>query len=362
MNYDYVIVGSGLTGAVLARSLADAGNRVLVLDRREHLGGNVADKCHPSGIIVHTYGPHTFRTNSDAIWEFVNRFTRFTDYRWMVKSVVNGKLENWPIARSYIERVCGPDWKPAEPRDRPANFEEAALSLMPREIYETFVKKYTEKQWGVPATSLDAKLCKRFNVHHDDSPYLTPTAKHQGIPVEGYSVMMGRMLQGIPLLLNVDYLACREEFRPKQLLVFTGPIDEYFNYELGKLVYRGQQRQVTYHPQTDWVQPCPVINNPTGAPHVRDVEWKHVMPRRYADRIGGAVITRETPFTPTNPDQYEYPFPDDANGALYEKYRKLAKEEAGVMICGRLGGVSLPRHGSRHRASPQAGSSVAGAK
>ena len=190
MKHDYVIAGSGLTGAVLARLLTDAGESVVVLDRRPHLGGNVADRRHESGIKVHMYGPHYFRTVSDDIWQFVNRFTRFYPYQHQVKSLVDGRLENWPISGSYIRRVCGARWQPAIANSKPRNFEEAALSLMPCVIYEKFVKRYSEKQWGVRADRLAARLCQRFDVRHDDNPYLTPKAKYQGIPSEGYSKMM----------------------------------------------------------------------------------------------------------------------------------------------------------------------------
>ena len=151
MNEDYLIVGSGLTGAVISRILTDAGKRVLVLDRRSHLGGNVHDHFHPSGIRIHTYGPHYFRTNDDELWQFVNRFATFYKYEAALKSWVDGKYENWPIAASYIRRVIGEKWEP-EFKGQAANFEEASLGMMPRLVYEKFVKGYNEKQWGVPAS------------------------------------------------------------------------------------------------------------------------------------------------------------------------------------------------------------------
>jgi UDP-galactopyranose mutase len=333
---DYVIVGSGLTGAVIARLLTDAGQRVMVLDRRPQLGGNVADYVHPSGINVHRYGPHLFRTVSDDIWKFVNRFATFHPYQHQIRSWVDGKLENWPIAGSYIRRVCGEAWQPEFTR-RPANFEEAALGLMPRVIYETFVKGYSEKQWGVPARTLSAKLCRRFDVRADDNPYLTPQAKYQGIPTEGYSAMMERMLAGIPLVLNFDFLKDREAFKARKKLIFTGPIDEFYEFELGRLEYRGQRRQLTYLPEVDWAQPCAQLNNPGAGEHIRDVEWKHLMRGDLAARIQGTVLTRETPWSPENPENYEYPFPDERNEQLYEAYRQLAQQDPQTLICGRLG-------------------------
>jgi UDP-galactopyranose mutase len=337
MKFNYVIVGSGLTGAVFARLLTDAGESVVVLDRRVHLGGNVADEQHSSGIRIHTYGPHYFRTVSDSVWQFVNRFSHFHPYRHQVKSLVDGRLENWPIAESYIRRVCGDDWRPAITDSQPDNFEDAALSLMPRVIYEKFVKGYTEKQWGVPARKLAAQLCKRFDVRHDDNPLLTPKAKHQGIPADGYTAMMRRMLDGIPLRLGVDYLSHREEFRPRKLLIFTGPIDEYFDYEIGELAYRGQRRETTYVAEAGFVHPSAQINNPGDGAHIRDIEWKHLMPLRAASSANGTVITRETPFSPDDPQHYEYPFPDEINRTGFRAYQGLAEDEPGVLICGRLG-------------------------
>ena len=174
-SLDYLVVGSGLTGATIARMLADSGARVLVLDRREHLGGNVHDREHESGIRIHAYGPHYFRTRSDEVWDFVNRFARFYSYEARVMTHIDGTYEHWPVAASYINRTVGPAWQPAF-TGVPSNFEEAALSIMPWHVYELFVKEYTEKQWGVPASHLSADLCRRFDVRLDDDPRLTPHA------------------------------------------------------------------------------------------------------------------------------------------------------------------------------------------
>src|SRR5580698_10522524 len=164
---DYLVIGSGLTGAVIARLLADAGREVLVLERRAHLGGNVHDHTHPSGIRIHTYGPHYFRTSSERIWEFATRFTPFYPYEAALLSRVDGELAQWPIAGGYIERRVGPNWKP-DFQGIPANFEEAALAIMPRLIYEKFVKEYNEKQWGVSSRTLSVRLCGRFDIRNDD--------------------------------------------------------------------------------------------------------------------------------------------------------------------------------------------------
>jgi UDP-galactopyranose mutase len=337
LTADYVIIGSGLTGATIARVLSDAGREVIVLDRRDHVGGNVHDHTHPSGIRIHTYGPHYFRTNSDPLWEFVNRFASFHPYEAALKSFVDGQHENWPIAASYIRRTIGASWEPAF-KGSPHNFEEASLAMMPRLIYEKFVKPYSEKQWGVPATELSAALARRFDVREDDEPRLM-RHKHQGLPTHGYAAWMRRMLAGIPVFLNVDYLHVRDQIEARHLLVFTGPIDEFFGFDLGKLAYRGQRRVEEYLPDVAYAQPCGQVNNPDHAngPHIRTLEWKHMMPPEHATRIRGSVLTREITVSPSDPNQYEYPFPDDANKQLYEQYRARAETLSHVLIAGRLG-------------------------
>lgn len=338
LKADYVVVGSGLTGAVIARLLHDAGREVVVLDRRHHAGGNVHDHVHGSGIRVHTYGPHYFRTSSDRIWDFCRRFGEFFPYHACTKSEVDGALENWPVAASFIARTVGPGWQP-EFKGQPRNFEQAALSMMPRVIYEKFVKEYNEKQWGVPATSLSADLCKRFDVRLNDEPQLTPNARYQGIPVEGYARWMSAMIQGIPLTLNFDYLRHRGEVRARRSLIFTGPIDEFFDFTYGRLQYRGQIREHHFTEATSSVQPVGQVNFPQhrSGKLIRRLEWKHMMQKGTADLIGGTLVTTETAYSPTNPGDYEYPFPDQANRLLYNRYRGDADRLKGTVICGRLG-------------------------
>lgn len=337
LTADYVIVGSGLTGATIARHLHDAGREVLVLERRNHVGGNVHDYVHPSGIRIHTYGPHYFRTNSEEIWEFVNRFGAFYKYEAVVKSYVDGRYENWPVTIGYIRQMIGDHWEP-EFKGIPTNFEEASLAMMPRLIYEKFVAGYTEKQWGVSPRALSVELAKRFDVRQDDDLRLV-RHKYQGIPVDGYAALMRNMLTGIPVMLNTDYLKVREQFHAHRCLVFTGPIDEFFEYDLGRLAYRSQQREHIYLPDVDYAQPCGQVNNPDPAngPHIRTLEWKHMMPREYADRIQGTVVTREIAVSPADSNHCEYPFPDEQNTHLYQRYRERAASIPNLLICGRLG-------------------------
>ncbi len=335
---DYLIVGSGLTGSVIARALADAGRDVLIVDRREHVGGNVHDHTHDSGVRIHTYGPHYFRTNSDRIWEFVTRFAEFYKYEACLKTLVDGRHENWPIAASYIAEHIGANWKPKF-TGTPRNFEEAALSLMPRAIYEKFIKEYNEKQWGVPAHTLSADLCKRFDVRADDEPRLKPDCKHQGIPLLGYAHLTQKMAEGIEVELGFDYNERHNEVKANKLTIFTGPIDTLFGYELGKLAYRGQRREHRFVPGVEFAQPCGQVNTPMHdqGPSIRTLEWKQMMPADETKRISGTVLTTETPYTPDEIGGYEYPFPDAANAALYQRYRALADGLPGVLVCGRLG-------------------------
>lgn len=337
MYFDYLIVGSGLTGAVIARTLTDANRRVLVVDRRSHVGGNVHDHVHPSGIRIHTYGPHYFRTNDDALWQFVNRFATFYKYEASLKSWVDGQFENWPIAGSYIRRVVGENWTP-EFKGRPENFEEASLAIMPRVVYEKFVRGYNEKQWGVSAQTLSASLAKRFDVRADDEIRLMRHL-YQGIPEQGYAGLMRNMLKEIPVRLNCDYLKQRAEFKFAKMVIFTGPIDEYFGGDLGWLKYRGQRRQHKYLADVEYVQPCGQVNNPdpNNGPHIRTLEWKHMMPREEVARVRGTVLTQEHTVTPTDSDEFEYPFPDDANASLYQSYRERAQAIPNLLVCGRLG-------------------------
>ena len=334
---DYIIVGSGLTGATIARCLHDANYRVVVLDRRSHLGGNVHDQYHESGIRFHTYGPHYFRTSSDKIWEFVNRFSDFYKFEAVVKSLVDGEFENWPVASSFIKKTLGENWQNGF-SGLPSNFEEASLAMMPEMIYKKFVKGYSEKQWGVSATELSTTLARRFDVRDDDEPRLM-RHKYQGLPMRGYADFMRSILDGIPVVLNCDYLANRDNIKAASKLIYTGPIDEYFNFDMGRLKYRGQIRQHTFLPDVKYKFPCGQINNPQVAngDHIRTLEWKHMMQKEVAEKIHGTLLTTEKTLTPSDPNMYEYPFPDDKNGQLYNTYKDRADQINGLLVCGRLG-------------------------
>jgi UDP-galactopyranose mutase len=338
MKHEYLVVGTGLMGASIARTLADAGHTVLAVERRAHFGGNVHDSLHDSGIRMHDHGPHYFRTGSASLWAFVRRFASFYPYEARILSRIDGELQGWPVTASYL-RQSGIRVDDVTPQAKPRNFESAMLARMPRAIFERFVKDYTEKQWGVPVHTLDERLAARIPIRYDDDPRLTPRARYQGLPTNGYTAMVSAMLAGIPVELGVDYLVHRDYLRPSALTVFTGPIDEYFCFSLGRLKYRAQRRTTTYHADVDWYQPAGQVNEPqhSGGTRIRTLEWKHMMQPAELARVAGTLITCETPFTPENTDDYEYPFPDKANRALYRRYRELANRSADTLICGRLG-------------------------
>jgi UDP-galactopyranose mutase len=233
--------------------------------------------------------------------------------------------------------MAGENWQPSK-NGASANFEEACLAHFPRIVYEQFIKGYTEKQWGVPSAQMSVDLFKRVAVRHGDDPRLV-MHRHQGIPLDGYAAWMKRMLEGIPLRLETDYLREREEFTACKQLIFTGPIDEFFDFELGRLKYRGQAREHVYLKDVERFQQYAQVNNPDPAcgPHIRTLEWKHMLPPAEAAARRGTMVTRETPFTPADPDHYEYPFPDAENATLYRRYRERAHALSNVLICGRLG-------------------------
>jgi len=336
METDYLIVGSGMTGATLARRLRDAGKEVLVVERRDHCGGNVFDHLHESGVRIHTYGPHLFRTSSEQIWRYVNRFAGFYDYHHAVVTYVDGRYEDWPVQAEYIRRAVGENWRP-DFTGEPSNFEEACLGMMPRAVYERFVKGYTEKQWGKACVELAPSLAGRFEVRRDGDRRLKQST-YQGLPRDGYAAFMTRMLDGIPLLLGFDFLKDRTAVKTRRT-VYTGSIDEFFGFDLGRLVYRGQRREHRYFPEIEWGLPGAVVNYPVPehGPHIRTIEWKRMLPPGAAAKLAGTVLTTETPYSPSDPNGYEYPFPDAANQALYRCYAERAGELGDVIFCGRLG-------------------------
>ena len=334
---DYLVVGSGLTGGTIARLLTDQGREVLVLERRSHLGGNVHDSVHASGIRVHTYGPHYFRCSSPRIWEFVQRFASFYPYEATVKSQVNGHYETWPLNEAMFDAF--PGWQTSRPTAPPANFEEACLQKMPRPIYETFVRGYTRRQWGVEPHLLGAALAWRIPINRRSHVHLTPHCAYQGLPKDGYADFTAKLLEGIPCRLGVDYLKHTAEYQARKAVIFTGSLDEFFNFDAGCLGYRSQRRIHQFLSDCTWHQPCAQVNHPDvdalGA--VRTLEWKHLMRPEERSGIRGTLITQEYPFTPDRPEEFEYPVPLPRNTELYGYYRARAAAVDGLIVCGRLG-------------------------
>ena len=342
MKYDYLIVGAGLFGAVFARAATDAGRRVLVIDRRDHVGGNIYTE-DVEGINVHRYGAHIFHTNDKAVWEYVTRFAEFNRYTNSPVANYKGELYSVPFNMYTFNAMWGvttPDEaraKIAEQRaaagiEEPKNLEEQAISLVGTDIYEKLVRGYTEKQWGRPCDQLPAFIIRRLPVRFTfDNNYFN--ALYQGIPIGGYTAMVDRMLDGIEVRLGVDYLDCREQLRPlADKVVYTGPIDSYFDFCYGPLGYRSVRFE-TELLDTENFQGNAVINyTDRETPYTRIIEHKHFefgsQPR--------TVISREYSQEWHPGIEPYYPINDEKNGALYMKYKQLADSEDEIIFGGRL--------------------------
>jgi UDP-galactopyranose mutase len=339
-QFDLLVVGAGLTGATIARLAADAGFRVLVLERREAVGGNIRDAVHESGIRYGLYGPHYFRTSSRRIWDWVNRFATFRPFAAEVKTSVSGRLEDWPLTSDYLERTFGPKWVQMVPiywRNDLKSFEDVCLATMPRAAYDGFVRDYTAKQWGTDPRELEPGLSRRFGIRSGPDRRLK-TSKWQGVPENGYTALVERMLANsgpgaIEVRCETDYLRLNMHVPSSPLTVFTGPIDEFFWFDLGRLRYRAQQRELSWSPGP-LIYPVVQVNTPAAAvPWVRVIEWRHMMPE-----VGnGTLLTTEYPIWAKSGEECEYPFPSAADRALYQRYRKRAAAFASVIFAGRLG-------------------------
>lgn len=341
-EYDYLIVGSGLFGSVYAHEVTKAGKKCLVIDKREHLGGNVYCE-NIEGINVHKYGAHIFHTNDKGLWDYVNQFVEFNNFTNSPMALAKGKLYNLPFNMNTFYQLWGTK-TPQEAQakideqiaiygvENPKNLEEQALSLVGKDIYDNFIKEYTEKQWGRKATELPAFIIKRLPVRFIfDNNYFNDT--YQGIPIGGYNKLIEGLLKDIEVKTATDYFSDREKFNElAEKIVYTGKIDEYFDYKSGVLEYRSLRFENEIL-DTDNFQGNAVVNyNDADYDYTRIIEHKHFE----FGKQDKTVITKEYPqeWNPSN--EAFYPINDAKNQALYEEYKKQAAKEENVIFGGRL--------------------------
>ncbi|WP_294248288.1 UDP-galactopyranose mutase [uncultured Chryseobacterium sp.] len=341
-KYDYLIVGSGLFGAVFAHEATKKGKKCLVIDKRDHPGGNIYCE-NIEGINVHKYGAHIFHTNDKGIWDYVNQFAEFNRYTNSPVANYNGKLYNLPFNMNTFYQMWGTK-TPAEAQARieeqkaesgiknPQNLEEQAISLVGKDIYEILIKEYTEKQWGRKATELPAFIIKRLPVRFTyDNNYFND--KYQGIPVGGYNKIIDGLLDGIEVKLNVDFFEDREHWENlAENLVFTGKIDEYYEYCYGKLQYRSLRFENEILDEENFQGNAVVNYTSENEAYTRIIEHKHfefgTQPK--------TVVTYEYPDEWSEGKESYYPINDDANSELYRKYKELAEKDGNVIFGGRL--------------------------
>lgn len=345
--YDYLVVGAGLFGAVCARELKDAGKRVLVLEKRAHIAGNVYTE-KVEGIHVHKYGAHIFHTNNKTVWDYVQRFAVFNRFTNSPVANYRGELYSLPFNMYTFNKMWGvvtpeeAEAKIAEQRKEisgePKNLEEQAISLVGRDIYEKLIKGYTEKQWGRDCRDLPAFIIKRLPVRLTfDNNYFN--ALYQGIPVGGYTGMVEKMLEGIEVRLGVDYLEAKEQWNAQaEHVIYTGPIDAYFSYALGPLAYRSVRFETELLDKPNFQGNAAVNYTDRETPWTRIIEhkWFEFGRDEEGRDLPKTVISREYSSEWKPGDEPYYPVNDEKNGALYEKYKALAEKE-NVIFGGRLG-------------------------
>ena len=350
--FDYLVVGAGLFGAVFAHEAHKRGKRVLVIDRRSHIAGNVYTE-NVDGINVHKFGAHIFHTSNKEVWDYIQQFAEFNRYTNSPVARYKDELYNLPFNMNTFSQMWGVK-TPAEAQKKldeqkaeavaalngrePANLEEQALSLVGRDVYEKLIKGYTEKQWGRKCTELPAFIIKRLPVRlvYDNNYF---NDKYQGIPVGGYTQIVEKMLDGVEVRLGVDFFKERGALTANaKKVVFTGMIDEYYDYRFGELEYRSLRFETEDLPQENFQGNAVVNYTEAQVPYTRIIEHKHF---EFGCQGGSAtnhtVITREYPATWRRGDEPYYPMNDEKNNALYAKYRAMADTEANVIFGGRLG-------------------------
>ena len=348
-KYDYLIVGAGLFGAVFAREAVKAGKKVLVVDKRCHIGGNVYTE-KVEGIHVHVYGAHIFHTNNKTVWDYVNQFTVFNRFTNSPVANYHGELYSLPFNMYTFNKMWGvvtPEEAAAKIEEQrkaagitePKNLEEQAISLVGTDIYEKLIKGYTEKQWERPCTELPAFIIKRLPVRLTfDNNYFN--ALYQGIPVGGYTKMVANMLDGIEVRLQTDYLKNKAELDGlAEKVIYTGPIDAYFRYELGALEYRSIRFETEVLDIPNFQGNAAVNYTDRETPWTRIIEhkWFEFGKDVKGQDLPKTVISREYSSEWKAGDEPYYPVNDEKNGELYEKYKALADKESKVIFGGRLG-------------------------
>jgi UDP-galactopyranose mutase len=340
-SYDYVIVGAGFAGAVLAERLASQHDaRILVIDRRPHIGGNAYDRLDQAGVLIHQYGPHIFHTNSDEVLAYLSQFTKWRPYEHRVLAHVRNQLLPVPINRTTLNRLFGLNLMSeaeaeaflasrAEPVAKILTSEDVVISAVGRELYELFFQGYTRKQWGIDPSGLDKSVTARVPTRTGtDDRYFTD--RHQCMPLDGYTAMFARMLAhpNITLALGTDWREVRGRTGSAHV-IFTGPIDEFFDYRFGKLPYRSlkfEHRTV----DVEQLQPVAVVNYPDpNVPHTRITEYKHLTGQKHP----ATSVTLEYPAAEGDP---YYPIPRPENQALFKRYEALGDATPGVTFVGRL--------------------------
>ena len=337
--YDYLIVGSGLFGSVCARELTDAGFKCLVIDKRNHIGGNVYTE-NIKGINVHKYGPHIFHTSNKKIWDYVNKFIEFNHFSYRPRVNFNNKIYSFPINMMTLYQLWGVT-NPKEALEKinkvkiniknPSNLEEYILSKVGKEIYETFIKGYTKKQWEKDPKDLPVSIIKRIPIRltFDDNYYFD---KYQGIPIGGYTKLINNLLKEIEVKTSIDYFKNKAELDlVSRKVIFTGKIDEYFNYKFGELEYRGLNFKQEILDIDNFQGVAGMNYTSEKVPFTRIIEHKHFE----FGKQKHTIITKEYPKKASKNDIPYYPINNKANNKRYSKYKKLA-EKTNVIFGGRL--------------------------
>lgn len=334
-----LIVGAGFAGSVCARELADAGRSVLVIDKRDHIGGNAHDRLDEHGVLIHPYGPHIFHTNARRIIDWLSRFTEWRPYEHRVLASVDAQLLPIPINRITLNKLYGLDLDEAgaaawlervrEPRQKVLTSEDVVLSSVGADLCEKFFRGYTRKQWGLDLSELSAGVAARIPTRtNDDDRYFTDV--YQCMPAQGYTAMFARMLDHprIEVRLGTDYLALRDRADVRHT-IYTGPIDAFFDYRFGKLPYRSLRFEHSHQPGTAWVQAVGTVNYPNEHAYTRITEFKHLTGQVHS----GSSLVHEYPQADGEP---YYPIPRPENEALFKRYEQLVKERPDVSFVGRL--------------------------